>query len=65
MVQLRRRTKTQQEFKCGLHRNGNARPRTDRPPDRFPPEEHHRDYFLYRDFQSHNIMLRDGQPFLR
>jgi hypothetical protein len=23
----------------------------------------HRDYFLYRDFQSRNVMLRDGQPF--
>src|SRR5438445_8956897 len=22
-----------------------------------------RDYFLYRDFQSRNVMLRDGQPF--
>src|SRR4029077_18431777 len=22
-----------------------------------------RDYFLYRDFQSRNILLRDGQPF--
>ena len=24
-----------------------------------------RDYFLYRDFQSRNIMLRDGRPFFR
>src|SRR5438067_7976637 len=23
-----------------------------------------RDYFLYRDFQSRNVMLQDGQPFL-
>ncbi len=24
-----------------------------------------RDYFLYRDFQSRNVMLQDGQPFFR